>query len=200
MRYFLILLIAVTPFSQAVTFAELQQRFISQEFVRAEFSQSKIVKDFAKPLKSSGIMLIAKNNGVIWQQQKPFAMLMVLNNDRMVQSINQQPPQVITAESNPQMFQFNHLLRGLFQADEKVLKEYFSLKFISELDSWSLTLTPIATPLDKIFSTIHLSGHEFLEQIQLFDKQGDLTEILLSQQQLTPTYLTPAEKQFFELH
>mgnify|MGYP001151896238 FL=1 len=116
----------------------------------------------------------------------------------MVQAINGQPPQTITADNNPQMFQFNHLLRALFQADRKVLEENFRIDFKDLGEGrWSLVLTPVTTPLDKIFSTLDLKGAIYLESIRLNDKQGDTTDIALSRHQLTPARLTDAERQRF---
>ncbi len=96
------------------------------------------------------------------------------------------------------MFQFNHLLRALFQADRKVLEENFRIDF-KDLgnDRWSLVLTPTTTPLDKIFASLELGGATFLESIVLNDKQGDRTVIALSRHQLTPASLTDAERQRF---
>lgn len=70
-------------------------------------------------------------------------MTLLLDDKRMVQAINGQPPQTITADNNPQMFQFNHLLRALFRADRKVLEENFRIDF-KDLGAgrWSLVLTP----------------------------------------------------------
>lgn len=124
-------------------------------------------------------------------------MLLMLNDFRMVQQVNDQPQQTITAENNPQMFQFNHLLRGLFQADRKALEKNFRVDFQDKEGRWALRLTPTTTPLDKIFSSIDLSGETYLEFIQLNDKQGDRTEIILSQHRLTPATLTDDERQRF---
>lgn len=60
-------------------------------------------------------MLIARDNGLLWDQKAPFPMTLLLDDKRMVQIVNGQSPQTITADTNPQMFQFNHLLRALFQ-------------------------------------------------------------------------------------
>ncbi|EOZ5229989.1 outer membrane lipoprotein carrier protein LolA, partial [Escherichia coli] len=51
--------------------------------------------------------------------------------------------------------------------------------------------------LDKIFNTIDLAGQTYLESIQLNDKQGDRTDIALTQHQLTPAQLTDDERQRF---
>lgn len=198
MKWLPLLALLVSPLVSAVTLDELQQRFTEQPVVRAHFEQTRTIKDLPQPLRSQGDMLIARDSGLLWDQKAPFPMTLLLDDKRMVQVINGQPPQTITAENNPQMFQFNHLLRALFQADRNVLEENFRIDF-KDLGAgrWSLVLTPTTTPLDKIFATLNLSGATYLESIQLNDKQGDRTDIALSQHQLTPASLTHDERQRF---
>ena len=184
--------------ASAVTLDQLQQRFASQPVLRADFTQTRNIAGMRQPLVSHGQMLIARQQGLWWHQQTPFVMTLLLDDKRMVQSLSGQPPQVITADSNPQMFQFNHLLRALFQADQKVLEQNFRVEFADTGEGrWTLRLTPKTTPLDKIFATIDLAGQRYLENIQLNDKQGDRTDIVLSQHQLTPAQLTDDERQRF---
>ncbi|MDU1083957.1 MAG: outer membrane lipoprotein carrier protein LolA [Leclercia adecarboxylata] len=194
----MLLALLISPWVNAVTLDELQQRFTEQPVVRAHFEQTRTIKDLPQPLRSQGEMLIARDSGLLWDQKAPFPMTLLLDDKRMVQVINGQPPQTITAENNPQMFQFNHLLRALFQADRKVLEENFRINFkdLGE-DRWSLVLTPTTTPLDKIFASLDLSGATYVESIVLNDKQGDRTAIALSRHQLTPASLTDAERQRF---
>ncbi|TAT59589.1 outer membrane lipoprotein carrier protein LolA, partial [Enterobacter cloacae] len=149
--------------------------------VRAHFEQVRTIKDMPQPLRSQGEMVIARDSGLLWDQKAPFPMTLLLDDKRMVQTINGQPPQTITADNNPQMFQFNHLLRALFQADRKVLEENFRIDFQDLGEGrWSLVLTPTTTPLNTIFATLDLGGATFLESIRLNDKQGDRTDITLS--------------------
>ncbi|EAO0164618.1 outer membrane lipoprotein carrier protein LolA [Salmonella enterica] len=198
MKFWPVVLLLLSPLVSAVTLDELQQRFTEQPVVRAHFDQTRTIKDLPQPLRSQGEMLIARDTGLLWDQKTPFPMLLILNDKRMVQVINHQPAQVITAENNPQMFQFNHLLRALFQADRKVLEQNFRIDFQDKGQGrWTLRLTPTTTPLDKIFATISLAGQTYLESIQLNDKQGDRTDIALSQHQLTPATLTHDERQRF---
>ena len=198
MKGLLLLALLISPFVSAVTLDELQQRFTEQPVVRAHFEQTRTIKDLPQPLRSNGEMLIARDSGLLWDQKAPFPMTLLLDDSRMVQTINGQPPQTITAYTNPQMFQFNHLLRALFQADRKVLEENFRIDF-KDLGKgrWSLVLTPTTTPLDKIFASMDLGGATYLESIVLNDKQGDRTDIALSRHQLTPASLTDAERQRF---
>lgn len=198
MRALTLVLLLLSPLVHAVTLDDLQQRFTSQPVVRAHFVQERQIKDMHQPLRSSGEMIIARDNGLLWQQTAPFPMTLMLNDSQMVQVINGQAPQVITAQTNPQMFQFNHLLRALFQADRKVLEQNFRLDFQDKgNNAWQLVLTPVTTPLDKIFAAITLNGSAYLDAIQLDDKQGDKTNITFSQHRLTPATLTDDERQRF---
>lgn len=198
MKFLPLLALLISPFVSALTLDDLQQRFTEQPVIRAHFDQTRTIKDLPQPLRSQGQMLIARDQGLLWDQTSPFPMQLLLDDKRMVQVINGQPPQIITAEKNPQMFQFNHLLRALFQADRKVLEQNFRVEFADKGEGrWTLRLTPTTTPLDKIFNTIDLAGQTYLESIQLNDKQGDRTDIALTQHQLTPAQLTDDEHQRF---
>lgn len=197
-RILMILLLLCSASVSAVTLDQLQQRFASQPVIRANFVQVRTIAGMAQPLVSRGELLIAQQQGLWWQQTSPFPMTLLLDDRRMVQSISGQPPQVITADSNPQMFQFNHLLRALFQADEKVLRENFTLEFqASGKENWQLGLIPKTSPLNKIFNRIDLQGAAFLNQIRLDDKQGDKTEITLSDTRTEPSHLTDEERARF---
>ncbi|HHY1112408.1 TPA: LolA family protein [Escherichia coli] len=198
MKFLPLLALLISPFVSALTRDDLQQRFTEQPVIRAHFDQTRTIKDLPQPLRSQGQMLIARDQGLLWDQTSPFPMQLLLDDKRMVQVINGQPPQIITAENNPQMFQFNHLLRALFQADRKVLEQNFRVEFADKGEGrWTLRLTPTTMPLDKIFNTIDLAGQTYLESIQLNDKQGDRTDIALTQHQLTPAQLTDDERQRF---
>lgn len=198
MKFLPLLALLISPFVSALNLDDLQQRFTEQPVIRAHFDQTRTIKDLPQPIRSQGQMLIARDQGLLWDQTSPFPMQLLLDDKRMVQVINGQPPQIITAENNPQMFQFNHLLRALFQADRKVLEQNFRVEFADKGEGrWTLRLTPTTTPLDKIFNTIDLAGQTYLESIQLNDKQGDRTDIALTQHQLTPAQLTDDERQRF---
>ncbi|WP_136146783.1 LolA family protein [Escherichia coli] len=198
MKFLPLLALLISPFVSALSLDDLQQRFTEQPVIRAHFDQTRTIKDLPQPLRSQGQMLITRDQGLLWDQTSPFPMQLLLDDKRMAQVINGQPPQIIPAENNPQMFQFNPLLRALFQADRKVLEQNFRVEFADKGEGrWTLRLTPTTTPLDKIFNTIDLAGQTYLESIQLNDKQGDRTDIALTQHQLTPAQLTDDERQRF---
>nr|WP_238485850.1 outer membrane lipoprotein carrier protein LolA [Rahnella perminowiae] len=195
------MLLALTIFSvtaDAVTLEELQQRFSQVPVLRAEFAQQRTISGMAQPLNSSGNLLIARQQGLWWQQEKPFTLTLLLTENRMVQIMAGQSPQVVTADTNPQMFQFNSLLSALFHADQRALGQNFSLNFTDlGKGAWTLVLTPKVSPLNRLFRSITLSGETFLNNIDINDMQGDATHIRFFNQKTTPATLTDAEKRHF---
>ncbi|WP_112290814.1 outer membrane lipoprotein carrier protein LolA [Rahnella sp. AN3-3W3] len=199
MKAFLFLVLTfLSVTTHAVTLEELQQRFSQVPVLRADFAQQRTISGMAQPLNSSGNLLIAQQQGLWWQQEKPFSLTLLLTEKRMVQIMAGQEPQVVTADNNPQMFQFNSLLSALFHADRKVLEENFALDF-KDLGkgAWKLVLTPKVSPLNRLFRSITLNGETFLNNIDINDMQGDATHIRFFNQKTTPATLTDAEKRHF---
>ena len=199
MKAFLFLVLTfLSVTAHAVTLEELQQRFSQVPVLRADFAQQRTISGMAQPLNSSGNLLIAQQQGLWWQQEKPFSLTLLLTEKRMIQIMAGQEPQVVTADNNPQMFQFNSLLSALFHADRKVLEENFALDF-KDLGkgAWKLVLTPKVSPLNRLFRSITLNGETFLNNIDINDMQGDATHIRFFNQKTTPATLTDAEKRHF---
>lgn len=198
MPLLLIVFTLICNISYAVTLDELQQRFSHLPLQRAEFQQERTINGLSQPLRSSGHVLISHQYGLIWQQTSPFSLSLILTKDRMSQLIPGQQSQVITAESNPQMFRFNHLLTALFNAERQVLEENFSIDFQSvDNTHWKLVLIPNKSPLDKLFSRFELAGGNFVETINIDDKQGDKTVIHFHNHRTTPENLTNEESHNF---
>lgn len=119
-----------------------------------------------------------------------------MNDQRMSQGIGDQPPQVITAQDQPQLFQFNSLLAAMFNADSATLNANFTLTLSEKENQWHLRLVPKTTPLDRIFKQINLTGHQYLSQITIDDMQNDKTVIQFFNHQTKA--LTTEEKHLFD--
>lgn len=202
MRKYVILLwttILMTIFSHygyATTLEQLQRQFNQYPVTRADFVQDRYIQGLAKPLNSTGKMIITKNSGLWWQQQAPFLMTLKMNDRRMEQQVANQPSQIITADAQPQLFQFNSLLTAMFDADKETLEKNFTIKLSSQGEQWLLILTPKVSPLDKIFDQIELSGDLYLSKIVIDDKQHDKTVITFINHNTKP--LTENEKKLLE--
>ena len=184
--------------AHGISLEELQVRFSEQNTVRADFSQKKYISGMTQALQSRGQMIMSKEYGLWWQQQSPFEMTILLDDGQMIQMVAQQQPHIINESSNPQLFQFNALLQAILVADQVFLKKDFWIDFkdLGE-EQWRLTLQPMTSPLDQIFSSIELSGGEFLQNIHIQDKQGDVTDILFENQLTQPDTLNEVEAMHF---
>lgn len=169
--------------SQAITLEELQKQFSKHVTVRADFVQDRYINGLPNPLHSTGKMIISQKFGLWWQQQTPFVMTLKMNEQRMEQRIDDQKPQIITAENQPQLFQFNHLLTAIFTADKEMLTNNFDLTLSGHNKQWTLVLTPKLAPLNKIFKQIILDGQQYLQTVTINDMQNDKTVIVFSRHQ-----------------
>ena len=158
----------------ALSRAEVQQLLALNQAKQASFEQEKQVAGLSQPLKASGELLLVRDQGLWWQQQKPFPLTLVLTPTRMVQQMAGQPATVI---DNPQLLEFSQMLLALFGSDEATLSRYFSIDFDSTEAGWQLVLVPTLAPLDKVFASLTLSGQGQLDQLLIADKQGDSTRI-----------------------
>src|SRR5690606_35622600 len=146
----------VTASSSAWTLSQVQQQLASQPVVRAQFEQSRWIGTMPKPLKSSGQVVMARDRGLWWHQEQPFGLTLVLTDTRMMQQVAGQAPEVMTADSSPQMFDVVRLLRAVLQADQSALQQNFRLDFETVDAGWHLRLQPTTPPLDRLFDAIEL--------------------------------------------
>ena len=192
-----------SPWAMAATAAvpqtleALQQQLTASATQRCHFSQQKRVAGLAAPLVSRGQLLFNRQLGLWWQQEQPFAMTLLLDEQRLLQQVADQPPERITASSNPPLFEFSHLLLSLFGADRAALERAFLLTFTPGKQSWQLTLVPRQAPLDRIFRQLALSGRQGVEQLRIQDRQGDETLLDFTDCRYQPEELTDVERHRF---
>ncbi len=177
--------------------ADLQQQLAKFEVVRGAFIQTRHLEMFNQPLSSEGQFTLDKTHGLLWQQTTPFPVNLVLTQDKLRQSMGGQEAQIITSEQNPMAFYFSRVFLSVFHGDTAELEKEFTLDFATEDDAWRLTLTPKAAPLNSVFDTITLQGHQQIERLELREIRGDRTEIEFSQHQTAPETLTDAEQNQF---
>lgn len=179
------LLLTFSTITSAITLSDIQLLFSKNQVVRADFTQDRYINGLTSPIHSTGKMIISKELGLCWQQNTPFAMTLKMNQQRMEQRIEDQTPEIITAEKQPQLFQFNHLLTAIFTADKEMLENNFDITVTEQNNIWTLTLKPKLAPLNKIFKQIILSGKSYLEKVTINDMQNDKTELTFKNHKTT---------------
>lgn len=188
------------------TLAQLQQQLQQQTLIRGNFTQIRRMALFDSPLQSNGLFLLNKEHGLLWQQQHPFAVTLVLTNDKLSQTFAHQSPQIITEQENPMAFYFSHVFLSLFNGDTSRLQQQFSLQFTvlnpstktPDSSNWQLQLTPKNSPLNQIFQTITIEGNLFINTLVIQEIRGDQNEIHFINQTTTPNQLSDNEKIQFQ--
>ncbi|UPQ89366.1 outer membrane lipoprotein carrier protein LolA [Vibrio sinaloensis] len=199
MRTCWLALLALSPvcWGQINTLEQLETQLAQHPIVRGEFTQQRHLEMFAEPLSSSGRFTLSKQQGLLWQQNTPFAVNLVLTQDKLRQTFVDQAPQTISAEQNPLVFYFSRVFLAVFHGDTQALQTEFELDFSAQDDQWQLVLTPRQAPLNQVFSTITLSGDQAIDSLVLQELRGDQTEIQFSHQTHQPETLTDAEQAQF---
>ncbi|WP_429108996.1 outer membrane lipoprotein carrier protein LolA [Aeromonas media] len=193
----LALLLAWPLQAAPLTRDQVQQLLTLSQAKEAHFEQEKQVAGLSQPLRASGELLLVRDLGLWWQQQKPFPLTLTLTPTRMVQQVADQPATVI---DNPQLLEFSQMLLALFGSDEATLSRYFTIDFHSSEAGWQLVLVPSQAPLDKVFASLTLSGLGQLDQLLIADRQGDSTRIRFSGWRERSLPLTPEEQARFAAH
>lgn len=166
---------------------QLQEQLTAQKVLKGQFTQTKTMQMFKQPLRSSGDFILSQEQGLIWQQNKPFLVSLVLANNKLIQQFSGQSAQVIEAKDNPMVFYFSHLFLSLFQGDLESLKTQFEMHLQATDNNWKLTLTPKVSPLDKVFKTITIQGDKYISSLLLTELNGDSSLIEFSNVQTFST-------------
>jgi len=191
---------APAALAPAPTLDMVRAGFEKTPVVRCAFRNERRVKGLARPLVSRGEVLVARGAGLRWHQTRPFKMTLLAQPHRLVQTVDDQPPQVVTAASNPQIFRFGHLLADIFNANIAALEKNFTVRFTGTAGGgWTLALTPRGAPLDKVFRQITLDGASpgQLDGVVIEDAQGDTSRLRFTDHKTAPATLTDAERALF---
>ncbi len=189
----LLMLFSIPAWAQVSDLTSLQQQLSKNNVLRGDFTQLRHLEMFSQPLSSTGQFTLSKTHGLLWQQEAPFAVNLVLTKDKLRQTFADQEPKTISAQESPMAFYFSHVFLSVFHGDTTALKEQFTLDFSVHNAQWQLVLTPKEPPLNAVFKTIRLSGQENIDRLILEELRGDNTEIQFSNQTSLPKDLSDAE-------
>lgn len=169
--------------------AAVRERLQQPEWLRGDFTQSKKVPGFAKPLVSKGEFVLARGRGVIWRTVKPFASELRLTRDEIRATQGGQTSMRLEAAKEPAVRLINGLMFALLNGDLGGLAELFELAGSTQGAAWQLALAPKPGPLQQVLKKVELEGDAFVRRIQLFEANGD--ESLIQLAQLRPDVAEP---------
>lgn len=135
--------------------------------IEGNFTQTKIIKDFPLPFKSSGTFKIVKSKKLIWSSLKPVRERIKIDENGLF----------ILDENNTWIKSKQDINKGVFldllSLNEKSLNKMFTSELSGDMSSWSLLLKPKENLLKQIFDNIKLSGDEVIRELNINEKRGD---------------------------
>lgn len=160
----------------------VRERLQQPEWLRGDFTQTKKVPGFAKPLVSTGNFVAARGRGVLWRTLKPFASELRLTQNEIRATQGGQTAMKLDASREPAVRVINTLMFALLNGDVSGLAELFELSGSTKGAGWQLALVPKPGALQQVLKKVELEGDGFVRRIQLFEANGDESLIQLANQ------------------
>ena len=151
MTALLLLLLTTAPGELA---AQVKAKLSDAPVQQGTFEQSKQVKGFKRPLKSSGAYVVTKGQGVQWNTLKPFPSELSVKADEI--SSRQGGAEVfrLDAKSEPTVRLITQLLFSLLAGDLGALEKHFTASGVVGAEHWAIALVPRSDALKKVFTSI----------------------------------------------
>ena len=138
-----------------------------------DFKQTKAVKGSTRTFVSTGQIQIAPGYGIVWYTEKPYASMLVVGKDVLIQKIRDGEPTHLDMAQNPIYTQIATSLECVFSADFSEMDQMFTSYLSGDASSWQLRLVPKSKTVASFIESIIMSGSDRFESLTLFETTGD---------------------------
>ena len=178
------------------TFADVAAQLAAPAVLRGNFAQARKIALLQNPLLSSGQFILSEK-GLYWQQDEPIPALMIANDERLMQQVDDGPLEDIGAAKNPVVLSLSNSFLSIFRGSEAELRERFDVEFASDSDLWTIRLTPTSYPMSEVIDSVILRGRTYIEMITVISRSSDETTISFTNLQTEPGQLTDNELELY---
>ena len=163
------LLCWVNPLWADAALDNIAKRLAQPALLQGQFEQKKTIRVLAMPLVSTGVFSVVKNQGVMWNVEKPLASQLLISKDGIKGA---------DLGENRAMAHVGKILNQLLSGDIAVLEQQFNVSVLQDNTSgWALALVPRSLILQKAIKEIRLDGDRYIKQLILHEASGDQTEV-----------------------
>lgn len=146
-----------------------------------QFSQEKHIKVLAKPLKSSGYLLLADNDAVVWQTLKPIKSTTVISESAFKQFNKNDQPVSLPANADTQTSQLiSSTFLAILSGNLNDLHANFDLVAVCDQASWDISLTPTHPRIQRLIKHIQIDGSSHIEHLSFTEANDDTTKLLIT--------------------
>lgn len=178
--------------------SQIFKQLSSTPTVRANFQQQKKLASLNKTFVSNGTVLFSKQQGVLWQIQRPVQASLIVTPKKLVQKTQRTFSQ-IEIDKSPYGSVATMFLQ-LMSGNETALAKNFNVVSASYApNQWNVTLTPKSALFKKLFVQVNAQGQRYVDKIVISEKANNSTTILFTQHSNQPSTLTATEDELFKL-
>ena len=176
--------------AHALDLDQLSAQLAASPVVHGNFVQEKYLRGLPKPLTSDGRFVLDRARGLLWLMQTP-----VRQDYRIVPAgIEQRTPEGWKPlRQQAGLAQQSRLFTAVLQGDRVALERDFVLTLGAPDTGWQLDLVPKSPLLKQIFTSIKITGAQFVERIEMRETQGDSTVVRMTGSSASQP-LSPQEK------
>ncbi len=165
------------------------------EVLHGNFVQERTLAGFAKPLKTGGVFALIPGRGLIWHAKTPFENVTVIQPEGILVRTNGQETMRLPADKLPGLSHLYDVLSGAVSGNTNALRHDFAVQGLKPVTGWRFTLTPLhpRTPAMSQLKTLTVSGHQFVETIEIDKGGGDSDRLTFLEQVVTKAAPTAEE-------
>ncbi|RDX36987.1 outer membrane lipoprotein carrier protein LolA [Kangiella sp. HD9-110m-PIT-SAG07] len=146
-----------------------------------EFTQEKSIQVLANPLKSSGYLLLADNETVVWQTTTPIKSTTVISATEFKQFNKNDQPITMPSSADTQTSQLiSSTFLAILSGNLDSLNDNFEVTSLCNDSGWDLNLEPTNSRIQRLIKQIHIRGSQQIDQLDFTESNGDITSIVFS--------------------
>jgi hypothetical protein len=164
---------------QPITAAN-QVKFHDVQVMLAKFNS--LTGDFKQfyPFIATGHFLLIKNQGLEWDQTKPFSSKLVVTPAEIYLQIANYQPIGITKKAQPAIFSATNVFLAILNGNSKAMTDYFEVYFAGTTKQWTILLKPLDASLKKLITSVEFSGGNYIKNVTVNQAQNHPMFIELS--------------------
>ena len=136
----------------------LMARLASAGERRGTFREEKLLGALAEPLVSWGRLSYRRPAYLAKTTTGPAPEQLVVDGDRLVLTLGQDPPRVVDLDSAPELRALVDSVRGTLAGDLPALRRSFSVAVSGQPAAWRMVLTPADPRVGKVVSKVVVEG------------------------------------------
>ena len=188
---------AQTPSEPETTLSNISAQIVRGDILCSDFEQEKYLQALARPLLSSGKLIIVAEQGVLWQVLTPYPARLLVRSDELVRWDDDDIAHKTGYGRTPIFRALSSIFLAMFRGHFEVLGDTFELSATQAEGTWHLTLVPKDETLAAAVSEVRVAGGRHVEEISILEPRGDRTLIRFRNPRIESCKLEDIEKTYF---